>query len=215
MSDCGRFDSIEIIKFFKSGTIKIRALLVHLCTCSVKLTYAGQDKGRVQCWMFDNKKFTLLKVKVGQGDATFVQPTFVRLTFVRPDICLITTFVRPIQKMRHLSNPDQINCPTYIQNEGMGAGVQGETPSQWMRAHLLGWAGQVGLYVFLSLFVVLGHVQVGNFFLVFSLHTHHFQGDTFKSSQRFDHVWRERKEIQMNQSFPLNSLQSYSYQRYW
>jgi hypothetical protein len=57
------------------------------------------------------------------------------------------------------------------------------------------------------LFVVLGHVQVGNFFLVFSLHTHHFQGDTIKSRQRFDHVVEERKEIQMNQSFPLNSLQ--------
>jgi hypothetical protein len=63
---------------------------------------------------------------------------------------------------------------------------------------------------FLSLFVVLGHVQVGNFFLVFSLHTHHFQGDTIKSRQRFDHVVEERKEIQMNQSFPLNSLQSFS-----
>ena len=65
-------------------------------------------------------------------------------------------------------------------------------------------------YIFLSLFVVLGHVQVGNFFLVFSLHTHHFQGDTIKSRQRFDHVVEERKEIQMNQSFPLNSLLSFS-----
>ena len=66
---------------------------------------------------------------------------------------------------------------------------------------------QLYLQNFLSLFVVLGHVQVGNFFLVFSLHTHHFQGDTIKSRQRFDHVVEERKEIQMNQSFPLNSLQ--------
>jgi hypothetical protein len=67
--------------------------------------------------------------------------------------------------------------------------------------------------IFLSLFVVLVHVQVGNFFLVFSLHTHHFQGDTIKSRQRLDHVVEERKEIQMNQSFPLNSLQKASQSR--
>ncbi len=67
----------------------------------------------------------------------------------------------------------------------------------------------LNLNTFLSLFAVLGHVQVGNFFLVFSLHTHHFQGDTIKSRQRFDHVVGERKEIQMNQFFPLNSLPSF------
>jgi hypothetical protein len=52
---------------------------------------------------------------------------------------------------------------------------------------------------FLSLFVVLGHVQVGLFFLVFSLHTLHFQGETIKSRQRFDHVV-ERKEGDSNES---------------
>jgi hypothetical protein len=55
------------------------------------------------------------------------------------------------------------------------------------------------LLAFLLLFVVLGHVQVGNFFLVFSLHTHHFQGDTIKSRQRFDHVL-ERKKGDSNES---------------
>jgi hypothetical protein len=64
----------------------------------------------------------------------------------------------------------------------------------------------INLKIFLSLSVVFGYVQVGIFFLVFSLHTHHFQGETIKSRKRFDHVRRGRKEIQMNLSFPLNSL---------
>jgi len=57
--------------------------------------------------------------------------------------------------------------------------------------------------IFRSLFVVYGYVDVGNFFLVFSLQTHQSKTNTDKDLIM---LWRERKEIQKNQSLPLNSL---------
>jgi hypothetical protein len=46
---------------------------------------------------------------------------------------------------------------------------------------------------FISLKTVFEHVEVGIFFLVFSLHTHLFQGGKIKSRQRFDYDVENRK----------------------
>jgi hypothetical protein len=62
--------------------------------------------------------------------------------------------------------------------------------------------------IFLSLFVVFDHVQVRLFFLYFPSTPTISRGKQSNPDKDLIMLWRERKEIQMNQSFPLNSLQS-------